>query len=368
MPCRTPASHSATPECSYSSSKYAAIALAGKLPDGLSRLTGVARRNPSPLFGQDKPWEPRLDNGYPNIVAPASEGGAWQLWYGDCVKGCATQLLLYANSTDGVAWHKPELGLFHLGTVRPDLQAIGTRNNIVLEGGGIGVYHDLAEPDAARRYKAFGPGCYTRDSRCHLEWDSRGGLLRGGWPTSDDLAYSADGLHWVGLGTVRWPPPQRYDCHNSLVRDPERGGFVATTRDGFGAAPGRAIGIARSEAGAVGPVFNTSRPPKRTLAGSLSHQLYAQVTFPWLDVWLGVAMVYDAQDPHGRVHCRLAWATSPQAEWQWADEAGGIAGAALIPLGPEGAFDSHVRRAAPPQPKPDPHAAAPGPLPDPGPD
>ena len=363
MPCRTPASHSA-----HSSSKYAAIALAGKLPDGLSRVTGVARRNPSPLFGQDKPWEPRLDNGYPNIVAPASEGGAWQLWYGDCVKGCSTQLLLYANSTDGVAWHKPELGLFHLGTVRPDLQAIGTRNNIVLEGGGIGVYHDLAEPDAARRYKAFGPGCYTRDSRCHLEWDSRGGLLRGGWPTSDDLAYSADGLHWVGLGTVRWPPPQRYDCHNSLVRDPERGGFVATTRDGFGTAPGRAIGIARSEAGAVGPVFNTSRAPKRTLAGSLSHQLYAQVTFPWLDVWLGVAMVYDAQDAHGRVHCRLAWATSPQAEWQWADEVGGLAGAELIPLGAEGDFDSHVRRAAPPQPKPDPHAAAPDPVHDPGPD
>ena len=94
-------------ETAYSSSKYAAIALAGKLPDGLSRVTGVASRSPSPLFGQDKPWEPRLDNGYPNIVAPASEGGAWQLWYGDCVKGCSTQLLLYANSTDGVAWHKP---------------------------------------------------------------------------------------------------------------------------------------------------------------------------------------------------------------------------------------------------------------------
>ena len=101
-------------------------------------MTGVASRKPSPLFGQDEPWEPRLDNGYPNVVAPATEGGAWQLWYGDCVKGCATQLLLYANSTDGVAWRKPKLGLFDVGTVRPDLQAIGTRNNIVLEGGGIG--------------------------------------------------------------------------------------------------------------------------------------------------------------------------------------------------------------------------------------
>ena len=348
----------------YTTSKYAAIALAGKLPDGLSRATGVASRDPSPLFGQDKPWEPRLDNGYPNIVAPAAEGGAWQLWYGNCVKGCATQLLLYANSTDGVAWHKPELGLFHLGTVRPDLQAIGTRNNIVLEGGGIGVYHDLTEPDAARRYKAFGPGCYTRDAGCHLEWGTQGGGLRGGWPTSDDLAYSADGLHWTGLGKVKWPSPQRYDCHNTLVRD-HRGSFVATTRDGFSAAPGRAIGIALSQAGAEALAFNTSRAPKLTLAGSLAHQLYSQITFPWLDVWLGITMVYDAQDPHGRVHCRLAWAASPQGEWQWADEVGGLTGADLIPLGPDGDFDSHVRLAATTTNR-NPHAA-PKPSPDPSP-
>ena len=348
----------------YTTSKYAAIVLAGKLPDGLSRATGVASRDPSPLFGQDKPWEPRLDNGYPNIVAPAAEGGAWQLWYGDCVKGCATQLLLYANSTDGVAWHKPELGLFHLGTVRPDLQAIGTRNNIVLEGGGIGVYHDPAEPDAARRYKAFGPGCYGRDAGCHLEWDTHGGGLWGGWPTSDDLAYSADGLHWTGLGKVKWPSPQRYDCHNTLVRD-HRGSFVATTRDGFSAAPGRAIGIALSQAGAEALAFNTSRAPKLTLAGSLAHQLYSQITFPWLDVWLGINMVYDAQDPHGRVHCRLAWAASPQGEWQWADEVGGLTGADLIPLGPDGDFDSHVRLAATTTNR-NPHAA-PKPSPDPSP-
>ena len=355
-------SQSAVP---YTTSKYAAIALAaGKLSNGLSRVTGVASREPSPLFGQDKPWEPRLDNGYPNIVAPAAEGGAWQLWYGDCVKGCATQLLLYANSTDGVAWHKPELGLFHLGTVRPDLQAIGTRNNIVLEGGGIGVYHDPAEPDAARRYKAFGPGCYTRDEGCHLEWDTHGGGLWGGWPTSDDLAYSADGLHWTGLGKVKWPSPQRYDCHNTLVRD-HRGSFVATTRDGFSAAPGRTIGIALSQAGAEALAFNTSRAPKLTLAGSLAHQLYSQITFPWLDVWLGINMVYDAQDPHGRVHCRLAWATSPQGEWQWADEVGGLTGADLIPLGPDGGFDSHVRLAATTT-NLNPHAA-PNLSPDPGP-
>ena len=46
---------------------------------------------------------------------------------------------------------KPELGLFDLGAVRPDLKPIGKRNNVVLEGGGVGVLHDQHETDAARR-------------------------------------------------------------------------------------------------------------------------------------------------------------------------------------------------------------------------
>ena len=51
------------------------------------------------LFTQDRPWEPRLDNGYPNVIKDYTPTGEerWQLWYGDCVKGCGTQILLYAN-------------------------------------------------------------------------------------------------------------------------------------------------------------------------------------------------------------------------------------------------------------------------------
>ena len=335
------------PATTATGSKHAAILLKGvegKLPSGLSRVSGVATRSARPLFEQDKPWEPRLDNGYPNVVPPDASNGAWQLWYGDCVKGCGTQILLYANSSDGLSWRKPALGLFDVGAVRPDLKAIGKENNIVLEGGGIGVYKDPAEKDEARRYKAFGPGCYSHPA-CHLSWGegSGSGALQNRLPSSDDLAYSADGLRWHGAGRVKWPSPQRYDCHNNLVWDAAAGEYVATTRDGFSAAPGRAIGLALSQKNAL--AFDTSKPPTLSLGGTLQHQLYSQITFPWLDVWLGIVMVYDAEDSAGRVHCRLAWAASALGHWQWVEDQG-LRGPEIIPLGPDGSYDSHVCFAA----------------------
>ena len=89
------------------------------LPPTLNPTIGaVTKHTANPLLVQDTPWEPRLDNGYPNVVEPGPDSPSWQLWYGDCVKGCGTQILLYANSTDGLTWVKPPLGLFDVGSVR----------------------------------------------------------------------------------------------------------------------------------------------------------------------------------------------------------------------------------------------------------
>lgn len=79
----------------------------------------------------------------PNIVFDQNNTdgqGAWRCWYGDCVKGCGSQILLYANSSDGLQWEKPDLGLFDVKEVRPDLASIGTKNNIIMKGGGLGIY------------------------------------------------------------------------------------------------------------------------------------------------------------------------------------------------------------------------------------
>ena len=311
---------------------FAAISLApDDLPDGVAFAVGAPTKRGA-LFGQTEPWEPRIDNGYPNVVPPTDASPSWQLFYGDCARGCETQVLLYANSSDGFAWTKPRLGLFDLGSIG---LAGGTANNVVVAGGGLGVYYDAAEPDASKRYKGFGPAA----------WD--GGVARfeaGRWTGIGlaDLATSPDGLRWTGAGAVDWPAPQRYDCHNNLFYDGPSGRYVATTREGFGGPVGRAVGVAASSTGFA---FDAAVEPIETLAGNASAQLYSQVTFPWLNVYLGIVMVYDAESAAGRVHCRLAWAPEPRAGWRWV--AGDAASAPdLVPLGDGGAFDSHVCFAA----------------------
>lgn len=81
------------------------------------------------------------------------------------------------------------------------------------------------------------------------------------------------------------------------------------------------------------------------MQGSLDHQLYSQITFRWHNAYLGIVMVYDATDAAQRIHCRLAWATTALGDWLWVDEAS-LGNADFIPLGADGAFDSHVCFAA----------------------
>merc|ERR1712176_809040 len=127
--------------------------------DGVEMVIGkVAKDSRNPLFVQDKPWEPRLDNGYPNVIYDRENAdglGVYRCLYGDCVKGCCSQILLYANSSDGITWEKPNLGLFDVKEVRSDLAKYGKENNIIMKGGVLGIYRDMLEVNASRRFKCL---------------------------------------------------------------------------------------------------------------------------------------------------------------------------------------------------------------------
>jgi len=117
---------------------------------------------------------------------------------------------------------------------------------------------------------------------------------------------------------------------------------VYTTRDGFSRAPGRTIGIARGPEGGAWGGVDTSKPPEEVEDGTNDHQLYAQVTFPFYNCWLGLVAVFDTKSPTtvGTIHTRLSWANSPMGPWKWLD--GGLTGSPFIPLGDKSAFDSHI--------------------------
>ena len=121
---------------------------------------------------------------------------------------------------------------------------------------------------------------------------------------------SSDGLAWSDPVIYDWPdPPQRYDTSNNIFFDPALKRYVATTRrhPTTAVADGdRAIGIALSAPGSF--VFNSSGELPLVLKGNHTHQIYAMETFKFHQLYMGIAMVYDATDSvNGRVHCRLVW-------------------------------------------------------------
>ena len=156
-----------------------------------AKLTpGTARKHKNnPLFVEDKPWEPRYDNMYPNVIYDDEEN-LYKCWYCPFIKDERTsrtplenrnpesknymnsrpagreEAMLYATSKNGIRWEKPELGIVEFRGSK--------KNNIVCRGaGGSGVIKDHRDPDPKRRYKAF----YCTDSGYKMR-------------------YSPDGLHW----------------------------------------------------------------------------------------------------------------------------------------------------------------------------
>jgi len=320
---------------SGSSSQYSVVAAAAtNLPVGLETKIGkVTKHLSNPLFQQDQKWEKRIDNGYPNIIQTPT---SFECFYGDCVNDCGKQILLYANSTDGISWKKPILNLYDVGQVRPDLKAIGKKNNIILYGGGIGIYRDEHETNSSQRYKAFGPGCYGKGGNTTC--------------TKGGTATSPDGLTWMNKHDVNWPSPHRYDTHTNAFWNARESRYVVTTRDGFSQNPGRTIAIATSESNKY--IFDIKKAPMMVEKGNKKYQLYSQITFEWMDnAYLGLVSVFDAEHPStfgsGKVHCRLSISTDLK-NWRWID-AGGVTGTDFIELGnqsPINMFDSHICFAA----------------------
>ena len=87
----------------------------------------------------------------------------------------------------------------------PWAKSVGKKNNIILFGGGLGVYRDLHEPNPALRYKISGgspAGCYSDNGAENCAVATAG---------------SPDGINsWSEVKPLRFPKPWRPDCHTNL--------------------------------------------------------------------------------------------------------------------------------------------------------
>ena len=168
------------------------VLLAAK--QGVTREAHPCVKLPQPVLVSQMPWEQEGDDQRIYVygtVLRDRESGLLCLWYN------RNQQVLYATSTDGLAWQRPKLGLYELA---------GTKeNNVVFPHfHSPSVVYNPRETDPARRYNML--GC----SRV-----SGGGYY---------AAHSADGIHWE-LYPKNPVLPSTDTC--TLAFDPRAGEYLA---------------------------------------------------------------------------------------------------------------------------------------------
>jgi hypothetical protein len=234
---------------------------------------GTVTKHPAnPFFGQDKPWETSLDNLYPNVVYDdqAELYKAWyHIYYPAAPRGGG---LAYAESTDGLDWYKPNLGLV-------DYEG-STDNNLLFEevGHGIGVSLDRHETDPAKRFKMF----YGTES--HVG------------PIA--TRFSPDGINW-GVENLSSQKP-RGDTHNNAFWAPTLNKYVGISRGWVD--PWKERLVQRMES----TDFINWTAPVTVLRGGETRQTYSTPVFYYCGVYLGLPSIL-MYDNGMRVQAELAW-------------------------------------------------------------
>ena len=297
---------------------------------------GTVIKEPAPLFGEDKPWEPRFDNLYANVMYDEEER-LYKCWYSPFIidptttgtardkrgsvkwaEAAQDQLemgICYATSKDGLAWAKPDLGIVEFQGSRS--------NNLILradpqmgEPHGAGIGKDVREPNPARRYKML----FNRFLRSVPRSDPRSRWM--------SVGFSPDGIHWSDFracAEINAPG----DTHSNWFWDATYNRYVGITRvfvEGQRA-------VARTEA----PDFlnwTEAEVILRALSSEPERQTYAMAAFPYSGVYLGLLMMINKNGQNDTVDCELAW-SADTVHWDRV-----CPGSSIIPRGPDRSFDS----------------------------
>jgi len=277
-----------------------------------AKLTlGKIKKHPSnPLFGEDKPWEIKFANLYPNVIYD-SQDKIYKCWYNPFIvdksaKGMTWEerenttythpgptremCVCYAFSKDGIRWEKLELGLIEYGGDR--------KNNVVFRGPlGAGVFKDPGTSDEARRYKMM-----------MLAWQLTGTVAK---RRHAAVAFSRDGILWSQMYFCPEINPVEVDGLFHPMWVPELKQYVAFARmrDRSRVLPERYFG----KKGAVRQIGRTTSPDflnwtksEVVFEGEEDHlQLYSMPVFRYSNVFIGLPVVFNIKTD--RTHVELAW-------------------------------------------------------------
>lgn len=266
-----------------------------------ARLTlGNIKKHPAnPLFGADRPWEPRFDNLYANVFYD-EEDKLYKCWYSPFIIDERTTStaenrrhpfytaylekrpdgretgICYATSKDGIRWEKPELGLVEFD---------GNKNNNILMRGshGAAIFKDIHESDPARCYKMIFKG--------------------DGEDIGMAVSFSSDGLHWSEA--IECPEIGAHgDTHNVAFWAPDKGKYVVFTRIN---AEDNTRQVARTESK---DFLNWTRADVVLRGDDPLKQTHDLVVFPAAGVYIGLLGVMEFLDRSNyniKQHVELAW-------------------------------------------------------------
>jgi len=283
--------------------------------ENMQLTVGVAHKDKNnPLFGEDKPWEPRFDNPYSSVIydeeeeiykcwysiftksdheALAPEKRAWVDWHeGDRGFG-----VCYSTSKDGITWEKPELGILEFDGNK--------KNNIVIYyNHGVAVMKDLHETDPKKRYKAIHP-----EKENSLVW------------------FSEDGIHWDEAIDVG--PIDNGDTNQSIWWDEDLRKYVLITRRWGGAnTTGRygRMGHRQKVRSESTDFLNWSKTELIIEGLDLRMQIHDMLVTSHAGVYVGMVGLFDIEA--SKQWCELAWSPDSK-DWHRIQP-----GKALIPNGP----------------------------------
>ena len=184
---------------------------------GIHLRMNAPSQPPEPVMRSDRPWEKQGIGGYNTVIREGEH--RFRLWYGAQMKSGLPQegavRLCYAESEDGITWHKPELGLvpFQGSTANNIVAPLDERQSMQ----GATVYIDERASDGAR-YRLWSK-YQPRDDE--IEAGVRPGL----W-----AMHSPDGLHWTYDEGQPNPPDQMCDTQNVFFWDDRIARYVGYTR------------------------------------------------------------------------------------------------------------------------------------------
>ena len=233
--------------------------------EGVVRRTHPCRKLPQPVISGRESWQVPSDDERVYIygtILPAENEETLRMWYMRW-----PNRVLYAESEDGVSWHRPELGLVEV--------AGSTRNNALpIRLHSPSVIHDPTDADPGRRYKMLG---VSRSPK------SRGYCT----------AHSSDGLNWQLYAANPVLTGGDTCC---LARDPATGDYLAFhKRYGIHRGQRRRLVYLSSS-----PDMQSWSEPALVMApdeiddaqteaeGGLFSQFYHMSVFPYRGVWLGL--------------------------------------------------------------------------------